>query len=158
MPANSLLEKSAYRQCVQPDAHGAGTVNGDAVAVANFRKAEVILDMGDMGAGGTVDVEMEYSTDDAASWNALLGEDGSTQVVMSQKLQASGDDNDVYRGLIYITEMPVAGITHIRANAVVATATCDFGVGIRLGEPYEAPVVKDVTGNEFYAIHGVGAR
>lgn len=158
MPANSLLEKSSYVQCLQPDAYTAATHNGDSVAIANFRKAEVILDLGDMVATSTVAVKVQYSTDNGATFADLLGEDGSTVVAMSTKTQAGGDDNTTYRGLLYLTELPSAGVTHIRAVATVANAASDFGVGIRLGEPYEAPVVADVTGNEFYAIHGVGAR
>ena len=160
MPAQSLLEKSKYVQSIAPAQYGAGTDNGAAVAVADFRKAEFILDVGTMASGATLDVHVEYSTDDGSTWSDLLGDDDVTQVTFAQITDT--DDNVVRRGLVYVTECPL-NTTHLRAVGVTAGGNADYGVGVRLGEPYSAPVVKDSTaqasgGNAFYAIHGVGAR
>ena len=161
MPANSLLEKSSYLQSIAPDTYPVSTVNGTGVAIASFRKAEVILETRTLSATVTLDVKVQSSLDDS-TYADLLGDDDVTVVAFAQLVGT--DDNVVRRGLVYVTELPL-NTTHLRAVGTVAVAsqTAEFSVGFRLGEPYTAPVVKDSVaqasgGNAFYAIHGVGAR
>ncbi len=160
MPANTLTEKSSVVASLDADAYGTGTANGAAVAISNFRKTEVIVNYGTLGSTSTLVVKIQSSTDGTA-FADLLGDDGVTVVAFPGVIPGT-DDDTIIRGLIYNTELPL-DTSHLRAVATVGVLGVDLSVLMRLGEPYDAPVVADAVagnlgGNAFSAIHGVGAR
>jgi len=160
MPANTLTEKSSVVASLDADAYSTGTVNGAAVAISNFRKTEVIANYGTLGSTTTCIVKIQSSTD-GTTFADLLGDDGVTVVAFPAVVPGT-DDDTVFRGLIYNVELPL-NTSHLRAVATIGVLAMDLSVLMRLGEPYDAPVVADAVaanlgGNAFSAIHGVGAR
>lgn len=53
-------------RAVAPDAHGVGTVNGADIDISGFSECAFHLDVGTVGASGTVDAKVQEAADDGS--------------------------------------------------------------------------------------------
>jgi len=101
-------------QSIAPGNHAIATYTGASVDVM-VSTAVVMFESGTNGAGGTVDVRIQHSDDDATYADVVGG--AFTQVT-------TANDNATFE------KSYSGGKRYIRVIAVVAVAACDFGVSI----------------------------
>lgn len=112
--SGSIDDALTVERSIAPGEHEVGTVNGDSADVLGYHTL-VVVDSGTNQAGGTVDVKLQESENDAA-WSDVSG--GTfTQIT-------DANDNAIYE-LEYTGDMQ-----YLRAVAVIGVETCVFGVTI----------------------------
>lgn len=105
-------------------------------ALGNHQRAVLIMHVGDMGAGATVDLQLLQATDAAgADAKAITGKS------ITQLTQAGGDAGSTVAIEVRTEEMDVSdGFTFIGAQLTVANANCDIGIVALAGCSNYVPV------------------
>lgn len=115
-------------------ARGAGTYNGTGIDTRGFNAIQFDVAVGDIAAGGTIDVKIQES-DDNSAFSDIAGA-AIVQLIAT-------DDNK-----IPTIDVKLGGTSvrkrYVRAQAVVAAATSSFAVVAHLYMPHEAPVSQSV--------------
>lgn len=118
------------------DSQGAGTITGTSVSLANYHRAVLFVDVGDMGSGATLDVQIQQAQDSAGTGAKAITGKAATQLT-----QAGGDGNQVLCIELRTEELDIAnGFEHVRALAVVATQAVELGLHLFGIEPRYMPV------------------
>ena len=114
---------------IDPDAYGAGTVNGVWVSMADFTEAAAIFMVGIMGAASTFTGKVQQAQ---ASNGSGLKDLPNASVVLDQAL---GDGDQIATVPFRASELDIAnGYNHVRISIVVANASVDYGaVMVRAG-------------------------
>ncbi len=105
-------------------------------SMANHQRAVLIMHVGDMGAGATVDLQLLQATDAAgADAKAITGKS------ITQLTQAGGDAGSTVAIEVRAEELDVNnGFAFIGAELTVANANCDIGIVALAGCSNYAPV------------------
>lgn len=114
---------------------GAGTLHADSRAAAtynttwtpmhNFQRGVVILDVGEMQAGATLDLALQQATDAAGTGAKAF----TPAKAITQLTQAGGDGNDVVIIEFRTEEMDVNNqFDHVRAQLIIAGAAVECAV------------------------------
>ncbi len=117
---------------VKPDAHGVGTVNGAEVDTRGLHEALVILDVGTMGAGATLDTKVAEAEESGGPFSDVPG------AAFIQKVQGT-DDDKLFVGRINLKNRKRI----LRVTSVVGVATVDHGASIVLLDPKFRPTSQD---------------
>jgi len=122
--------------CIHADSVAAGEVNSGYVALRDYNRAVVLIDVGDMGSSATFDVDIEQATDTSGtSAKAITGKS------ITQLTQAGGDSDDILAVEIMTDELDVDnGFDCINAEVTVGTAAVECSVWIIGFDPRFAPV------------------
>lgn len=116
LDSGSLADNVTVSQTIAAGSYTTGTQTGTAVDLLGC-EAIAILDSKANGAGGTVDVHLEESDTGSSAWTDVVSGGTFTQVT-------TANDGAAY-------EKSYTGAKrYVRAIAVVAGATCEFGVSI----------------------------
>lgn len=104
--------------------------------LGNHQRAVLIMHVGDMGAGATVDLQLLQATDAAgADAKAITGKS------ITQLTQAGGDAGSTVAIEVRAEELDVNnGFAFIGAELTVANANCDIGIVALAGCSNYAPV------------------
>jgi len=130
--AHDLYSNIKPEQSIQADAYTAATHNGDIVDSLGYEEIMVIVDVGDMGTGATLDMKVQHDTDPAGGTMADLS--GAS---LAQITKAGGGDNETY-----CFQVPKGHNRYLRVVGVLGTEACDFSAVILLGAPSHAPVTQ----------------
>jgi hypothetical protein len=134
--AFTLYERALAKIGIVAGDHAVGTLNGTGIDTTGYNRALIILNSGTNGAGGTVDVKVQESSDDGAT-DAYADISGAA---FSQITESN--DNEIY--LMDIDLTPVE--KYIRTVGITGTATCDYGVDVILYRPMgQVPDAQDNT-------------
>ena len=124
-------EWMAARRSIEPAAHAIGTINGAGFDGAGYEEALIMLDVGALGIGATVDVKIQSSPDNV-TFTDIPG------AVFSQKTDGV-DDLKLFVARINLSEAPAR---YLRAVGVVAVASADFAASMVLGSAKVLPVAQ----------------
>lgn len=118
-------------KCVEPDAYGAGAVNGPAIDCRQFGQLLIALMLGTMGTNATIDCKVQESADGSTGWTDVSG------AAFTQKNQAVVDDSDkTFQGSVGCQNRQ----RYMRVVMTVGTAASDVAVDAILLDPQEAPI------------------
>jgi hypothetical protein len=117
---------------VAPDAHGVGVVTGAEVDTREFGEALVVLDVGTMGGGATLDVKVREAAESGGTFADVPG------AAFSQKV-AGTDDNRLFVGRINLQNRQRI----LRVVSTVGVASVDHGASVVLLDPKYAPAEQD---------------
>jgi hypothetical protein len=139
MYTENLSQQLAVVSCIDPDAYGAGAVNGDAVDLSKFNRVLFVVMVGDLGTNATVDYKLQGSPDGSTGWTDLAGK------AITQLTQA-GTDSDK-QALVEITAEELHGYSgtyrYVRDVLTVGTAASDCGAVALAGVPRFHPASDD---------------
>lgn len=118
------------------DSIGVAVHTSTRVSMENYHRAWLVLDVGDMGQGATLDLALMQAT-------ALTG--GSTAAIagksITQLTQAAGDGNQYCCIELQTEELDVdGGYEHVYVVVTVTGAAVELAWCLFLGEPRFAPV------------------
>ena len=118
------------------DSQGIATVNGAYVSLANYHRAFLFIDVGDMAGTATLDVLLQQATNlTGGGVKAIAGK------AITQLTPAGGDSNQVLCIELRTEELDVpGGFDCIRYQFTVAAANVELGVHLFGCEPRFAPV------------------
>lgn len=118
------------------DSFAAGEHNSGYVALNNYHRAVILIDVGDLAATATLDVDLEQATSTAgAGAKAITGKS------ITQLTQAGGDSDDLVCMELRTEELDVdGGFDCINVEVTVANAAAEFSVWIFGYEPRFPPV------------------
>ena len=118
------------------DSRATGTVNGSGIDTKGFKYALVLLNAGTVATGGTLDVHVEESSDDAAAdAYADISSASFTQVTPS-------NDNASYAMEIRLSQSNIE--RYIRVVGVLATAGGDYSIDVLLFNPDQSSLQTTV--------------
>jgi|SaaInlV_120m_DNA_1039710.scaffolds.fasta_scaffold60649_1 hypothetical protein len=140
------------RKLFDPVSRTAGNHNSAIIECRDFMEALVLIDVGTMAAGATLDGFIETLDDAGANPLPLKDADGTT-VTLTQLLEGASPDpkNRVYRGRIDCKALPT-GRTQIRINTTVAIGAIVFGASFIVTSQYEVPANNDVNPSPLNAL------
>lgn len=117
-----LSESLAVVSCIDPDANGAGAINGDVIDMKNFRRVLFIIMAGTLGASATLDWVLKGDTASGGSFSTTINGKSITQLT-----QAGTDDDKQVVVEVTAEEVAAQGFRYIRETLTVGTATSDAG-------------------------------
>ena len=119
------------------DSYGIATVNSAYVSLANYHRALLVINVGDMQATATLDVGIQQATNTAgAGVKAISGK------TITQLTQAGGDGNDLVCIELRTEELDVTGgFDCIRFYVTVAAAAVELSAVLYGGVPRFQPTV-----------------
>lgn len=135
-------EVNAVLGGLHADQRAAGNYNTAWVAMNNYHRAVILIDVGPMAAGATLNVILQEATDAAgAGVQAIAGK------AITQLTQAGGDQNDWVMIELRSEELDENNAyAFIRAQVTVAAAAVDLSVWILGTVPRYPPVpITNVT-------------
>ena len=115
-------EVSAILGPLYPDARAAGNYNSAWASVSTYHRQGVILIVGEMAQGATLDLIIQEAQDAAGAGVLAIAGKAITQLT-----QAGGDGNDVVIIEVRSEEL-TPGYDFIRAQVTVANAAVDLAV------------------------------
>lgn len=117
------------------DSQTAGTHNSSYASLANYHRAVLVLDVGDMQSGATLDAGIQQATD--TSGTGVKAISGKT---ITQLKQASGHGNDLVCIELQTEELDVdGGFDCVRFYVTVATAAVEYSAILYGLEPRFPP-------------------
>lgn len=118
------------------DSQGAGTVNGTSVSLANYHRAFLVVDVGDMAGTATLDVSLQQAQDTAGT-----GAKAITGKAITQLTQAGGDGNEIVCIELRTEELDIAnGFDCARYSFTVANAAVELSAILYGACPRYMPV------------------
>jgi len=117
-------EISALMAVIHPDLHQ-GTYYTPWVRASDYMCFTAELYVGDMGQGGTIDMEMQQAQDSAGTGGKTVVNAGGTTKAITQLTQAGGDGDDACCVECRSEELDAANNFHwirIRLDVLVASA------------------------------------
>jgi len=105
------------------DSHNAGTLNGTWVSLRDYHRAWLVLNVGDMAAGATLDAGLQQATTTAGA-----GAKAITGKTITQLTQAGGDGDDLVCIELQTEELDVSNnFDCVRFYVTVANAAVEYG-------------------------------
>jgi hypothetical protein len=125
------------------DSIAIGTYDSAYASLQNYHRAVLVLDVGDMGALSSLNVQIRQAQDATGTGVKTIGRKGSTILTkaITQLTQAGGDGNQTICVELQTEELDVDnGFEHVGVRAVVAGAAVEYGWRLYAFEPRFAPV------------------
>lgn len=119
---NDIGSNFTLASAVVPDAHTAGAINSNSIDHSTGPSGIFFLDVGTVGASGTVDMKLQYSDDDSA-WTDEPDTTAGNDTAITQ-ITATGTAT---------LKVPNPRARYSRVVVTVAVATCDLGVTSAIG-------------------------
>lgn len=105
------------------DSVGAGTHTSSYVSLANYHRAILVANIGDMGTNATLDIHLRQATTTAAGTEKAI-----TGKAITQLTQAGGDGDDIVCIELQTEELDVdGGYDCVAVRDIVADAAVEFG-------------------------------
>jgi len=123
---------------IHPDLHQ-GTYYTPWVYAGDFHRMFAELQVGDIGQGGTIDMELQEAQDAAGTGGAAIATKAITQLT-----QAGGDGDDVCLIECEMVEM-TDGYSYVRVRLDALTASANCSVTLRGWRPRFSPVTNNYT-------------
>lgn len=131
-----FTEQVAFLDRMDPDSFPAAEYNSGYNLLQQYHRAVVILMVGDMGTGATVDMDIEQATDTSGTGAKAISGKSITQLT-----QAGSDSNKVVVVEIRTEELDVdGGFDCINAEVTVGTEAVELALLILGTEPRYPPV------------------
>jgi len=109
----------AYEHC---DSQLVGTHNSAYVSLQNYHRAWLVLNVGDMGVGATLNAGLQQATDTSGT-----GVKAITGKTIAQLTQAGGDGDDLVCIELQTEELDVdRGFEHVRFQVVIAGGAVEY--------------------------------
>jgi hypothetical protein len=105
------------------DSIAVGTHDSAYVSLANYHRAWLVINVGDLGAGASLDIQIRQATDTSGtSVKAITGK------AITQLTQASGDGDDLICIELRTEELDVTGgFDCVSVRDTVGGTACEFG-------------------------------
>jgi len=137
---NQFTEVCYPLGAIYPETAAIGTHTFGYVNTANYQRGIVLIMVGDMAQGATLDVQVWQATDDAGTDAKIV-----TGKAITQLTQAAGDGDDLLAIEVRTEELDVdGGFSYVSVVVTVAAGTVDLAV-LGLGFTSNYPPVP-VTG------------
>lgn len=122
MANSNLSERLAVVSCIDPDAYGTGTQQGDIIDMDVHDRILFIVQAGTITSSGTIDFNV---------WGSAASDMGSGALITGKsitQLTQAGTDSDK-QVLVEVTAAEVAaqGYRYIRGNLIILAAGADAG-------------------------------
>ena len=124
------------------DSIAIGTHDSAYVSLQNYHRAVLLLNVGDMGQGATLDVQIrQASTSTGTGVKTIADKAGTATKAITQLTQAGGDGNQFLCIELQTEELDVENnFEHVGVRAVVAGAAVEYAWTLFAFEPRYAPV------------------
>ncbi len=135
MPYQELsTEREELLAIIHPDLHGPSEYYTPWIDHSRMHKSWWLIEVGDIGQGGTVDFEITQALD-----NVGTGE--KTVKGMTQLTQAGGDGDNVVIGNLRAEQLDVQGLFHyVRGHLTLGVASANASVAVFGRNPRYVPV------------------
>jgi hypothetical protein len=131
--SNALYEELAVAAKVNPASYSPGTQDSDAVDLAAFRRVMFVLEVGTIGASGTIDFKLQQSDTSGGAYTDIAGKS------ITQLTQAGGGSGK--QAIVEIRADELAdGKRFVRGRVTIGTAATPLSVVALAGRPRFAPV------------------
>ena len=132
---NPILEENA-------DSIAIGTHDSAYASLQNYHRAVLVLDVGDMAALATLDVQIRQAQDATGTGVKTIGDKAGTGTkAITQLTQAGGDGNQTICIELQTEELDVDNnFEHVGVRAVVAGNTVEYSWRLYAFEPRFMPV------------------
>lgn len=124
-----FTEDNALLATYNADSQGVGTVVSAYVDMETYHRAVLLLNVGDMGALATLNVQLLQATSAAGAGAKTIADKAATGTKsITQLTQAGGDGNDNLGVELQTEELDVdGGFNFIAVQVVVAVAAVEMG-------------------------------